>query len=98
MKTQKEYIDILNNNRDELQNTFKVRHMRLFGSVARNEQSANSDVDVYVEMPPKLFMLIQLKNFLEKILGSSVDIVRGHNNINKFLKSEIDKDGITIFG
>ena len=52
MKTREEYIALITSHAEELQNTFGITSLRLFGSVARNEHHEGSDVDVYVEMPP----------------------------------------------
>ena len=68
----------------------------MLGSVARNEQKESSDVDVFVEMEPDLFQIIGLKEFLENLLGCSVDVVRKHRNNNEFLLNQIEKDGIDI--
>lgn len=76
---------------------YDVRSLRLFGSVARNEQKEASDVDVFVEMAPDLFQIIGLKEFLENLLGCSVDVVRKHRNNDLFLLKQIEKDGIDIF-
>jgi hypothetical protein len=97
MKTRQDYISILQANSSEIRQEFGVKSLRIFGSVARNEHHEGSDVDVCVEMSPKMFVLIRLKNYLENLLDSSVDVVRIHAHINPFLKSEIDRDGITIF-
>lgn len=75
---------------------YDVRSLRLFGSVARNEQKESSDVDVFVEMEPDIFQIIGLKEFLENLLGCSVDVVRKHRNNNEFLLKQIEKDGIDI--
>ena len=37
------------------------------------------------------------KEFLEKEIGSSVDIIRNHQNLNPRLRKRILKDGIFIF-
>lgn len=50
MKTRSEYLELLKSNVLELKERFGVRSFRIFGSVARNEQSEGSDVDVCVEM------------------------------------------------
>lgn len=71
--------------------------MRIFGSVARGENNNESDVDICVEMPPKMLILIKMKEYLENLLQNKVDIVRLHRNINPYLKSEINRDGILIF-
>ena len=40
--------------------------------------------------------IIGLKEFLENLLGCSVDVVRKHRNNNEFLLKQIEKDGIDI--
>lgn len=97
MKTRNEYIDILKTCGNVLRTRFGVSSLRLFGSVARNEQTENSDIDVCVEMKPNLFQRIQLKQYLEEQLGCHVDVIRIHKNMNELLKSQIEEDGIYIF-
>ena len=48
----------------------------LFGSVARNEAKASSDVDLLVEFsqPVGLFTLARLQIYLEKLLGCAIDL------------------------
>ena len=81
----------------ELKEQFGVRSFRLFGSVARGEQTEDSDVDVCVEMAPDMYLLVALKQFLEKLLGCSVDVIRMRRNMNKLLLKQIEKDGIYVF-
>ena len=97
MKTRSEYLELLKSNVLELKELFGVRSFRIFGSVARNEQSEGSDVDVCVEMAPDVYLLVALKQFLEKLLGCSVDVVRMHRNMNKLLLNQIERDGIYVF-
>ena len=96
MKTRSEYLELLRSNVLELKERFGVRSFRIFGSVARNEQSEGSDVDVCVEMAPDVYLLVALKQFLEKLLGCSVDVVRMHRNMNKLLLNQIERDGIYV--
>ena len=96
MKTKSEYIQLLRSCANILQERFGVHSLRLFGSVARDEQKETSDVDICVEMEPKLYLLVELGLFLEELLGCRVDIIRMHRNMNIFLKKEIEKDGIYI--
>ena len=51
MKTREEYIALITSHVEELQNTFGITSLRLFGSIARNQHHDGSDVDIYVEMP-----------------------------------------------
>ena len=96
MKTREEYIALITSHAEELQNTFGITSLRLFGSVARNQHHNGSDVDIYVEMPPKFFLIVRLKAYLEALLGCPVDIIRKHQHLNLFLLKEIEKDGIEV--
>ena len=96
MLKRQECIDRILANANEIIEDFGVRSLRLFGSVARNEQHETSDVDIFVDMDPDLFQLIGLKEYLENLLGCDVDIVRKHRNNNEFLLKQIEKDGIDI--
>ena len=96
MKTREEYIALIASHAEELQNTFGIISLRLFGSVARNEHHDGSDVDIYVEMPPKFSLVVRLKSYLEALLGSPVDIIRKHQHLNSFLLREIERDGIEV--
>lgn len=80
-----------------IKSEFGVRSMYLFGSVARGDNRADSDVDLFVDMPPKALKVIALKQFLQELLGVAVDLVRRNSNTDKFLTKEIERDGITIF-
>ena len=97
MKTREEYLAILRNHADELKHSFGIRSLRLFGSVARGEHQAGSDVDVCVEMSPNLYQLVSLKQQWEALLGCSVDVIRVNQNMSSFLKNEIEKDGVYVF-
>jgi predicted nucleotidyltransferase len=54
---------------------FDVRSIAVFGSVARDEATADSDVDVLVEFGRATFDgYMGLKFFLEDLLGRRVDV------------------------
>ena len=97
MKRQDEYVSLLQSHSDELRSEFGVRSLCIFGSVARNEQHEGSDVDVCVEMQPKIFLLIALKEKLEQLLGCQVDAVRRHRNMNPVLEEEINRNSVYVF-
>ena len=96
MKTTKEYISLIASHAEELKTLFGVKSLRIFGSVSRNEQNDGSDIDVCVDMEPKMYMMVRLKRFLEDLLQCSVDVVRIHKHMNPFLLEEINKDGIYV--
>lgn len=97
MEYRQHCIDILTGASHKIREEYGVQSLRIFGSVARGEDKDDSDVDLFVEMPPKALRLVALKHYLQNILGRSVDIVRSRSTLDPFLRSEIDKDGITIF-
>ena len=49
----------------------------MFGSMVRGEGTPDSDVDLIVEFdrPVGIFHFLQVKQFLEEILGRNVDLV-----------------------
>ena len=98
MKTRQEYIDILKSHADELRTNYGITYMRLFGSVARDEHHNGSDVDIFVVMPPKAYSLCAAADYLESILGTSVDLIRKHTGMCPFFQNQIEKYGIDIFG
>ncbi len=98
MKTQQEYINILKMHSTELQNKFGITYMRLFGSVAKNNHNEESDVDVYVVMPVKLYNIVAASDFLEEILGCKVDLICKHQGMRPYFLNQIEKYGIDVFG
>ncbi len=74
--TRDEVLQILRENQDVLNERFGVRSLALFGSVARDEATADSDVDLLAEFerPVGLFELFALQDELESLLNCSVDV------------------------
>ena len=79
-----------------LKETYGVTRLGIFGSVARDEATATSDVDIVVEMPPDLFSMVHLKEHLQASLQVSVDVVRYRPHMNAFLKQRIDQEAIYV--
>jgi hypothetical protein len=54
-----------------------VRSLALFGSTARGEARVDSDVDLLVDFarPVGLFGFLEVKSYLEHLLGRPVDLV-----------------------
>lgn len=96
MKQTSEYIDLIKTYADELRSQFGVRTLRLFGSVSRGEQHEGSDVDVCVEMEPRIYLVVRLQRYLEQLLGCPVDVIHMHKHINPYLLKEINRDGIYV--
>ena len=98
MKQTNEYIDLIKAHSEELRTQFGVRQLRLFGSVSRGEQHEGSDVDVCVDMAPRIYLVSRLQRYLEQLLGCNVDVIRKHKHMNPYLLQNIENDGIYVFG
>jgi predicted nucleotidyltransferase len=74
-----------------------ARNVRIFGSVARNEAKADSDVDFLVEMESGRSLLdrVALIQDLEDLLGRKVDVanVKG---LREFWRERILQESITF--
>lgn len=72
---------------------YMVKKAALFGSVARGEQTATSDVDILVDMPKssRLFDFFALQTDLEEVLSHKVDLVDA-DTVRPRLKPYIEKD------
>lgn len=90
-------IAILQENSARIQREFGVTSLALFGSVARGDNGPDSDVDIFVDMPPKLFLISALKQYLESILSTSVDLIRRHSHLSPRFLNQIAHDTIQIF-
>jgi predicted nucleotidyltransferase len=67
-----------------LSNEFKIDKIGVFGSVAKQTDTENSDIDIIVEFKEPIgFKFIELVGYLETILDSKVDVLTpdGINNI-----------------
>ena len=79
-----------------LKERFGIIRLGVFGSVARNEASKNSDVDIVVEMPPDLYAMVHAKEQLEEALQARVDLVRYRNRMNSLLKERIEREAVYV--
>ena len=70
-------LDRLRTDRDVLRQSFAVRSMALFGSVARDQAQSGSDIDLLVEFdrPVGLMHLSRTARHIEELLGAPVDLI-----------------------
>lgn len=75
---------------------YHLQRIGLFGSTARNEATASSDVDVWVELHPLTpFATVHLKQELEALLQRPVDLVRLRERMNPALRQAILREGVS---
>jgi predicted nucleotidyltransferase len=93
---------ILRTDQPRLRAEFGVRWLALFGSVARDEATAESDVDLLVEYEPErrigLLRHIGTAQHLEKLLNvNKVDLILRESVVDE-LKDSIYGEALDVFG
>jgi predicted nucleotidyltransferase len=77
-----------------------IRHLSLFGSIARGEAGPESDIDLAVELDRSkhigLFGLLALERRLIELLGRNVDLLPEPVE-KKRLQANIDRDRRLVF-
>jgi hypothetical protein len=74
-----------------------VKSLGLFGSVARDEATAESDVDVLVEFqgPATLDAYMDLKDLLERVLCRRVDLVT-RGALKPLVRPQVERDLVHV--
>jgi predicted nucleotidyltransferase len=93
MQTNSEYLDKLRQFKQQYSSEYGIERIGIFGSVARGEQTLDSDIDIYYEgRPMGLKSLVELPMQLEKFLGAPVDVIRKHGNLRPSFVKRIMRD------
>lgn len=94
--TRDQILDLLRQHHDDIA-AYGVSSIALFGSVVRNEATAESDVDLLVEFdrPVGLFHLIDLQMYLESMAGVDVDLVT-KNGLRQRIKEDVLREAVNI--
>jgi predicted nucleotidyltransferase len=87
-------LKILSANKADI-GQFFVKSLAIFGSVARDEATEQSDIDILVDFdrPVGFFHLARLQRRLEEMLGCKVDLVT-RGALRKEMKDEILREAI----
>ena len=89
-------LALLRAHQSEWRQRYQLQRIGLFGSTARNEATAQSDVDVWVELDPLTpYATVHLKRELEELLQRPVDLVRMRERMNPALRQAILREGIS---
>lgn len=89
-KLDSQLISILEKHKSELKTRFNVESLSIFGSFSRGTAGPESDLDILVRFiePPGFFGFLELKEFLEQIVGRPVDLVT-EKALKKQLREQI---------
>jgi len=90
-------INILETFKNNNKEKYGIEAIGLFGSVARDEAKDSSDVDICIKTTKAdLFTMVHIKDELEKLMSTHIDIVRVRDKMNPFLKNRIEKEAIYV--
>jgi len=83
--------------------SFDVKDLHLFGSVAKDEATEESDADFVVtflndQIEGSFRRYMGLKNELERIMECSVDLLCYKAIRNPYFKEEIDETKVALYG
>jgi len=92
MVNAQQILDYLTLNKSRYQKEYHLKRIGIFGSMARNEQSSKSDIDLLVEFEdntPDLYIIKQkIKDEIQSEFNLSVDICR-EKYIKPIFKNQI---------
>lgn len=90
-------IRILRQEKNRLLREFGVSAIGIFGSTARDEASATSDVDIVVKLEkPDLFQLVTLRESLVAAFGTNVDLVHSHRYMGPKFRDRLEREAIYV--
>lgn len=86
----KQIREIIKKHTNELNRTYHVKNIGIFGSIARGDSHKTSDIDILVELsqPVSFFEFTDLEDYLTKILRRKVDLVT-KNALKSVIKNDI---------
>ena len=75
----------------------KIERLGLFGSFARDEGRADSDIDIIVSLEkPDLFQYAIISSQLEKVFGRHIDLVSSKSRFPEAFKNNLEKEAIYV--
>ncbi len=92
-----EVVAILREHYEELVERFDVMSLKLFGSLAREEARAESDIDLLVDFggPAGFDQYMGLLFHLEELLSTSVDLVTVRG-LREELRPAIEREAVLV--
>ena len=97
MKTRKEFVAIILSLKSEFETRFHVKSIGMFGSVARNENTETSDLDLVVDFsePVGMFKFLELQDYLRLALNTDVDLTTPRA-IKPAIRQTVERDVLYV--
>ena len=92
-----EVLSVLRAHKGTLAQNFGVAEIALFGSVVRNDMTADSDIDVLVRFngPATADAYFGVQFYLEDLLGHPVDLVTD-KALRKELRPYVEREAVNV--
>jgi len=92
-----EAISLLGNCKQGIAEKYGITALGLFGSVARDEATDTSDIDVVVQSDTlDLFTLVHIKEELEAAFHRPIDVLHYRSRMNPYLKRRIEQEAVYV--
>lgn len=93
MNTLADCLEKLFHFKQQFGSVYGINRIGIFGSVARQENTKDSDIDIVVEIEkPTLSMMYNLRQALTELFGCEVDVVRMRKSLDESFRSTIERD------
>jgi predicted nucleotidyltransferase len=94
------FLDLLKSNKAKIlriAEKYGASNIFVFGSVARKEATANSDIDLLIDLEPSRSLLDQIgfQQELEDLLGIPVDVVET-TTLHEMIRDQVLRDAVLL--
>lgn len=94
-------LELVRSHADRIREIVQRHHAdnpRVFGSTARGEDASDSDIDILVDMMPRMsiFSLLDIQEELEALLGTEVDVVVDSATIPADSRARISREAVVL--
>jgi len=86
-------LDTLRSFKQNNADKYGIESLALFGSMSRNEQNPESDVDILISLKsPSLYLISQIADTLKSVLKRDIDLVSTQSASRPEFRKAIEKD------
>lgn len=97
MQTTDEILDKLKRYKEEKAAVYGIEAIGIFGSAARGEMRADSDIDICVKLKrPSFFNMMAIQEELEAEYGCKVDVVSLGAIMRPVFKKNLERDALYV--
>ena len=92
-----EILNIIKQYKGKFGEKYGIQEIGIFGSVARDASTEESDIDVVIKIhPPNLIAMSRIRIDLEEMMHRHVDLVHYREKMNHLLKKRIESEAVYV--